>query len=104
MTPIRRLDHYKGKWTMQYFNNIDCDYELTFTDSAEIVPVRDGTAEGEMTKISVNPIKISRIIPHIPSVVDVCDIVPNLGEIETFIYRATKEITNLSSLLPINLL
>ena len=80
---------------MQYFNNIDCDFELTFSDSAEIVPVRDGTAEGEMKKISVNPIKISCIIPHIPSVVDVCDIVPNLGAIETFIYRAGKEITKL---------
>ena len=79
----------------KYFNNSDCDYELTFTESAEIVPVRDGTVEGEIKKMSVKPTKISRITPHIPSVVDVCGIVVNFGEIETFISRAGNEITKL---------
>ena len=45
--------------------------------------------------MSVQPTKISRITPHIPSVVDVCGIVVKSGNIETFTSRAGKEITKL---------
>lgn len=84
------------------FNNTNCDYEITFNASAEIVPVEDGMgggAAGSIKKISVKPIKIKDISPDITGLVDVCGVVLSWGSIETFTSSAGREITKLEVIL-----
>jgi len=81
----------KLKMANKQFSAVDCDYEITFGNDAEIVPLDD---DHSISTVSLQPVNIHDIASKPPNVsIDVLGIVTEVGPVSDFTSKAGKPLT-----------